>query len=234
MTAQRVLVVDDEPGIRKVLCAYLEREGFIVEEAGDGLSALARFEDGGEPPDLVLLDIGLPGVDGLEVLRRLRAATDVYVLLVTARADEVDRLVGLGVGADDYITIPFSPREVVARVRAVLRRPRVGPERPETSALVFDGLDVDEERREVLRDGHEVALSALEFDLLLLLARHPRRVFSREQILEQVWGTNWVGDDRVVDVHIRSLRQRLGDDASRPAWIGTVRGVGYRFLGGSR
>ncbi|SES11731.1 DNA-binding response regulator, OmpR family, contains REC and winged-helix (wHTH) domain [Pedococcus cremeus] len=234
MTAQRVLVVDDEPGIRKVLRAYLEREGFAVDEAADGPSALTRFEDGAPAPDLVLLDIGLPGVDGLEVLRRLRTTSDAYVLLVTARADEVDRLVGLGVGADDYITKPFSPREVVARVRAVLRRPRGGSAPADSGTVVFEGLSIDENRREVVLDGHEVALSALEFDLLLLLARHPRRVFSREQILEQVWGTNWVGDDRVVDVHIRSLRHRLGDDASRPTWIGTVRGVGYRFLGGSR
>lgn len=234
MTAQRVLVVDDEPGIRKVLRAYLEREGFAVDEAADGPSALTRFEDGAPAPDLVLLDIGLPGVDGLEVLRRLRTTSDVYVLLVTARADEVDRLVGLGVGADDYITKPFSPREVVARVRTVLRRPRGRSAAADSGTVVFEGLSVDEDRREVVLDGHEVALSALEFDLLLLLARHPRRVFSREQILEQVWGSNWVGDDRVVDVHIRSLRQRLGDDASRPMWIGTVRGVGYRFLGGSR
>ena len=234
MTAQRVLVVDDEPGIRKVLRAYLEREGFTVDEAADGASALTRFEDGDAAPDLVLLDIGLPGIDGLEVLRRLRTASDVYVLLVTARADEVDRLVGLGVGADDYITKPFSPREVVARVRAVLRRPRSGPEHQESSALVFDGLTIHDDHREALRDGQAVTLSALEFDLLLLLARHPRRVFTREQILEQVWGTNWVGDDRVVDVHIRSLRHRLGDDATQPTWIGTVRGVGYRFLGGIR
>jgi DNA-binding response OmpR family regulator len=232
MTTQRVLVVDDEPGIRKVLRAYLEREGFTVDEAVDGPTALTRFEDGAPAPDLVLLDIGLPGVDGLEVLRRLRTHTDVYVLLVTARADEVDRLVGLGVGADDYITKPFSPREVVARVRTVLRRPRNGPVPPASDALDFGGLSIDEGRREVVRDGREVTLSALEFDLLLLLARHPRRVFSREQILDQVWGGNWVGDDRVVDVHIRSLRQRLGDDASQPTWIGTVRGVGYRFLGG--
>jgi DNA-binding response OmpR family regulator len=234
MAAQRVLVVDDEPGIRRVLRAYLEREGFGVDEAVDGPSALTRFEGGGPPPDLVLLDIGLPGVDGLEVLRRLRAATDVYVLLVTARADEVDRLVGLGVGADDYITKPFSPREVVARVRAVLRRPRGGPAPREPGVVAFDGLRVDADRREVVLDGHDVTLSALEFDLLLLLARHPRRVFTREQILERVWGPNWVGDDRVVDVHIRSLRQRLGDDATDPIWVGTVRGVGYRFLGGIR
>jgi DNA-binding response OmpR family regulator len=231
MTAQRVLVVDDEAGIRKVLRAYLEREGFVVDEAADGPSALTHLEDGPRAaPDLVLLDIGLPGVDGLEVLRRVRSRSDVYVLLVTARAEEVDRLVGLGVGADDYITKPFSPREVVARVKAVLRRPRSEPAHS-TAVIGGAGLALDEQRREVRRDGQEVELSALEFDLLALLARSPRRVFTRQQVLEQVWGPHYVGDERVVDVHIRSLRQRLGDDAGQPRFIGTVRGVGYRFLG---
>ncbi|MDU0315343.1 response regulator transcription factor [Phycicoccus sp. M110.8] len=237
MGPQRVLVVDDEPGIRKVLRAYLEREGFLVDEASDGTSALTFFEHGpgaatvAATPVAVLLDIGLPDLDGLEVLRRLRAAGDVYVLLVTARAEEVDRLVGLGLGADDYVTKPFSPREVVARVRAVLRRPRLPADEP--AVLAFDGLTVDEQRREVVRDGAQVRLSALEFDLLLLLARHPRQVFSRRQVLEQVWGPGHVGDERVVDVHVRSLRHRLGDDADDPRYIGTVRGVGYRFLGGA-
>ena len=245
MAAQRVLVVDDEPGIRKVLRAYLEREGFLVDEAVDGRSAISRFAAGGEDaPDLVLLDIGLPGVDGLEVLRQLRSSSDVYVLLVTARAEEVDRLVGLGVGADDYITKPFSPREVVARVKAVLRRPRSAPApgggalaseggalASGDGALTFTGLTIDEQQHEVRREGREVDLSALEFGLLLLLARNPRRVFSRRQVLEHVWGPHHVGDDRLVDVHIRSLRQRLGDDANHPTYIGTVRGVGYRFLG---
>ena len=230
MAAQRVLVVDDEPGIRKVLRAYLEREGFLVDEAVDGQSAITLFTTGEPAPDLVLLDIGLPGVDGLEVLRRLRATSDVYVLLVTARAEEVDRLVGLGVGADDYITKPFSPREVVARVKAVLRRPRSSPS-PDGAVLAFAGLTIDEQRHEVKRDGRETGLSALEFDLLVLLARNPRRVFSRRQVLEHVWGPHHVGDDRLVDVHIRSLRQRLGDDANHPTYIGTVRGVGYRFVG---
>jgi DNA-binding response OmpR family regulator len=231
MAAQRVLVVDDEAGIRKVLRAYLEREGFVVDEASDGPAALTHLEDGpGTTPDLVLLDIGLPGIDGLEVLRRVRSRSDVYVLLVTARAEEVDRLVGLGVGADDYITKPFSPREVVARVKAVLRRPR-GVPADGTTVIGGAGLAVDEQRREVRRDGQEVELSALEFDLLALLARSPRRVFTRQQVLEQVWGPHYVGDERVVDVHIRSLRQRLGDDAGQPRFIGTVRGVGYRFLG---
>lgn len=229
MTAQRVLVVDDEPGIRKVLRAYLEREGFLVDEAADGGTAMSYFSTPQATPDLVLLDIGLPGVDGLEVLRRVRADSDVYVLLVTARAEEVDRLVGLGVGADDYITKPFSPREVVARVKAVLRRPRATPS-PTTESLVFTNLTIDEPHHEVREGAREVDLSALEFSLLLLLAKNPRQVFSRPQILEHVWGPQHVGDDRLVDVHIRSLRQRLGDDASHPRYIGTVRGVGYRFL----
>jgi DNA-binding response OmpR family regulator len=233
MAAQRVVVVDDEAGIRRVLRAYLEREGFLVDEAADGPSALAFFDVSvASPPDLVLLDIGLPGLDGLEVLRQVRSRSDVYVLLVTARAEEVDRLVGLGVGADDYITKPFSPREVVARVKAVLRRPRTGP--GDGRVLRFRRLTIDEQRREVSRDGEEIALSALEFELLLLLATSPRQVFTRAQVLEQVWGPNYIGDERVVDVHIRSLRQRLGDDANQPTYIGTVRGVGYRFLGDQR
>jgi DNA-binding response OmpR family regulator len=235
MSGERVLVVDDEAGIRGVLGGYLAREGYAVEEAADGATALAPFESpGGRPPDLVLLDIGLPGVDGLEVLRRVRAVSDVYVLLVTARAEEVDRLVGLGVGADDYVTKPFSPREVVARVKAVLRRRRAAPAPvAEEEVLRFPGLTIDVPRREVTRDGEVVSVTALEFDLLLLLARSPRRVYSRSQILEHVWGTTYVGDERVVDVHIRSLRRSLGDDAALARYIGTVRGVGYRFLGGT-
>ena len=235
MSGERVLVVDDEAGIRRVLRGYLEREGYAVEEAADGAAALAPFESpGGTTPDLVLLDIGLPGVDGLEVLRRVRAVSDVYVLLVTARAEEVDRLVGLGVGADDYVTKPFSPREVVARVKAVLRRRRsASAPTVEEDVLHFPDLTIDVPRREVTRDGEEVSVTALEFDLLLLLARSPRRVYSRAQILEHVWGTTYVGDERVVDVHIRSLRRRLGDDAVEARYIGTVRGVGYRFLGGT-
>jgi DNA-binding response OmpR family regulator len=178
MAAQRVVVVDDEAGIRRVLRAYLEREGFLVDEAADGPSALALFDiNAASPRDLVLLDIGLPGVDGLEVPRQVRSRSDVYVVLVTARAEEVDRLVGLGVGADDYVTKPFSPREVVARVKAVLRRPRTGT--GEGGALHFPGLTIDEQRHEVSREGEEVALSALEFELLLLLATSPRQVFTR-------------------------------------------------------
>ena len=225
---RQVLVVDDEPHIRTVLRGYLEADGFAVSEAGDGESALREVRR--QPPDLVLLDVVLPGLDGLEALRQLRTFSDVYVILVTARTEEVDKLVGLGVGADDYITKPFSPREVAARVKAVLRRDRGTREAPAT-VLRFDGLTLDSGAREVRVDGDLVALSALEFDILTALADAPGRVFSRRQLLEGVWGYDFYGDERVVDVHIRSLRARLGDDAASPRLIATVRGVGYKFAG---
>ncbi len=225
---RRVLVVDDEPHIRTVLRGYLEAGGFTVTEAADGETALAALRD--DPPDLVLLDVMLPGVDGLEVLRRLRTFSDTYVILVTARTEEVDKLVGLGVGADDYVTKPFSPREVTARVKAVLRRDRAA-RGGEDDVLRFDGLTVDLAGREVAVNGSPVALSSLEFDLLAAFAGAPGRVFSRAQLLERVWGYDFYGDERVVDVHIRNLRARLGDDASHPRLIATVRGAGYKFVG---
>ena len=231
--ARRVLVVDDEPEIRAVLRAYLEHDGFEVAEAGTGAEALRRaLATDGTAPDVVLLDIGLPDLGGLDVLRTLRRSSDVYVLLVTARADEVDTLVGLGAGADDYVTKPFSPREVVARVGTVLRRSteRGGREPTDHHVLRFDGLTLDERRRELFLDGTEVRLSTLEFDLLHALASSPGRVFSRAQLLEDVWGYDFYGDERVVDVHVRSVRRALADDAGDPRVIGTVRGVGYKFL----
>jgi DNA-binding response OmpR family regulator len=231
--ARRVLVVDDEAEIRAVLRAYLEHDGFDVAEAGTGAEALRRaLATDGTAPDVVLLDIGLPDLGGLDVLRTLRRSSDVYVLLVTARADEVDTLVGLGAGADDYVTKPFSPREVVARVGTVLRRSteRAGPEPTDDHVLRFDGMTLDERRRELFVDGTEVRLSTLEFDLLRALASSPGRVFSRAQLLEHVWGYDFYGDERVVDVHVRSVRRALGDDAADPRVIGTVRGVGYKFL----
>ena len=224
---RRVLIVDDEPRIREVLRGFLAAEGFEVEEAGGGEAALERMRKGGA--DLVLLDVMLPGIDGLETLRRLREFSDAYVILVTARAEEVDKLVGLGVGADDYVTKPFSAREVTARVKAVLRRDRAATTR--SHELRFDGLTIDEAGREVCRDGSTVPLSTLEFDLLDALASQPGRVFSRQQLLERVWGYDFYGDERVVDVHVRSLRSRLGDDANAPELIATVRGVGYKFVG---
>ena len=225
---RRVLVVDDEPHIRTVLRSYLQADGFDVTEAADGEGAIAAIRDG--RPDVVLLDVMLPGIDGLEVLRQLRVFSDAYVILVTARAEEVDKLVGLGVGADDYVTKPFSPREVTARVKAVLRRDR-GVRTGEDAALRFDGLIIDTVGREVEANGSILMLSSLEFDLLAALAGAPGRVFSRAQLLERVWGYDFYGDERVVDVHIRSLRARLGDPAGDPHLIATVRGAGYKFVG---
>ena len=225
---RRVLVVDDEPHIRTVLRRYLEADGLTVAEAAAGEAALAALRE--NPSDLVLLDVMLPGIDGIEVLRQLRSFSDAYVILVTARTEEIDKLVGLGVGADDYVTKPFSPREVTARVKAVLRRDRrVRPD--DDTTLHFEGLAVDPAGREVEANGAAVALSSLEFDLLAAFVNAPGRVFSRAQLLQRVWGYDFYGDERVVDVHIRSLRQRLGDDAADPHLIATVRGVGYKFIG---
>ncbi len=233
--ARTVLVVDDEPSIRTVLRAYLTQHGYGVLEAATGAEALRRATGTGEPPDLVLLDLGLPDLDGLEVLRTIRSRSELPVIVVTARAEEVDTLVGLSVGADDYITKPFSPREVVARVGTVLRRSRAGAdagggEVPDDGVLRFAGLTVDPLRREIVCAGQPVTLSALEFDLLAALARSPGRVFSRAQLLEQVWGYDFFGDERVVDVHVRSMRKALGDPAGEPRIIGTVRGVGYKLM----
>lgn len=227
--ARRVLVVDDEPQIRTVLRAYLDSEGFQVVEAATGADALHRV-NGADPPDLVLLDVGLPDLDGLEVLATLRRTSSVYVILVTARAEEVDRIVGLSVGADDYVTKPFSAREVVARVKAVLRRRRDDVDEPDDPVLRFPGMALDELRRELTVDDRPIPLSTLEFDLLRALAASPGRVFSRTQLLQEVWGYDFYGDERVVDVHVRSIRRALGDDAAAPRFVGTVRGVGYKFL----
>ena len=223
--ARRILIADDEPDLRKMLTAYLEAEGFETSVATDGNQALERVR--ADRPDLIVLDVGMPGIDGFEVLRRVRAESDVPVIMLTARSEEVDRVVGLTVGADDYVTKPFSPRELAARIKAVLRRGR----RPgDEEVLRFPGLTIDLARREVLRDEEPVSLSTLEFDLLAALASAPRRVFTRDQLLQRVWGFDYFGVDRVVDVHIANIRKALGDDAADPAVIGTVRGVGYRFL----
>ncbi len=221
-----VLIVDDEPGIRAVLRGYLEADGFSVSEADSGPAALQAIRQ--SEPDVVLLDVMMPGTDGLETLRQMRTFSDVFVILLTARAEEVDKLVGLAVGADDYITKPFSPREVVARVRTVLRRKRAAVE--PHNQLHFTSLSIDVDAHTIEARGNPIELSALEFELLVALAGSPGRVFSRQQLLQQVWGYDFYGDDRVVDVHIRNLRNRLGDDAANPQFIATVRGVGYRFI----
>jgi DNA-binding response OmpR family regulator len=227
-----VLVVDDEPNLVDLVRGYLEREGYTVLSAADGPAALdlARTAQ----PDLVVLDLLLPGLDGVEVCRRLRRFSDAYVVMLTARAEEVDTLVGLAVGADDYLTKPFSPRELVARVKAMLRRPRdrgAGAAEPEVpAARRYGDLVIDEARHEVTVRGAPVALTAREFALLGALAAHPGRVFTRDQLLERVWGTEYY-DDHVVDVHVANLRRKLDDDPARPRFVETVRGVGYRFGG---
>ncbi|MDH5372445.1 MAG: response regulator transcription factor [Acidimicrobiia bacterium] len=227
MSDRTILVVDDERKIRQLVRAYLEKDGYSVIEAEAGPEALEKIR--ANRPDLVVLDVMLPGLDGFEVLREIRTFSDVYVVMLTARAEEVDKLIGLSVGADDYLPKPFSPRELVARIKAVLRRDR-GSTKPEQKVLTFDGLQIDQDRREVFRSSTPIDLTALEFDLLAALAAEPGRVFSRRQLLERVWGWDFFGDERVVDVHIRNLRKALTDDASHPAIIGTVRGVGYKFL----
>ncbi len=228
MSTHTVLVVDDEPKIREVVVAHLEAEGFDVAERADGESAVTAVRE--LAPEVVVLDVMMPGIDGIEVLRRIRTFSDAYVILLTAKAEEIDKLIGLSVGADDYMTKPFSSRELSARVHAVLRRSRQPGAGPDPDTLRFDGLQIDRAKRIVVRESGEIDLSALEFDLLVALAEAPGRVYTRRQLIDRVWGWDFFGDERVVDVHVRSLRAALGDDASDPRVIGTVRGVGYKFL----
>lgn len=224
----RVLVVDDEPNLRHSVGYALRQEGFDVVQAEDGEQGLAAFRSA--RPHLVILDVMLPAVDGFEVCRRIRRESNVPVLMLTARGSELDRVVGLEIGADDYLVKPFSMRELVARVRAMLRRATYVNDQPSTADVVIRGdLEIDVARHLVLRDGVEVALRPKEFDLLLFLSRQPGRVFTRDQLLSAVWGLDHTGDSRTVDTHIKTLRDQLGDDAERPRWIETLRGVGYRF-----
>jgi DNA-binding response OmpR family regulator len=221
-----VLVVDDEPPIIDLLGGYIEREHWVLLRAGDGEMALSVARE--SQPDVVVLDWMLPAVDGLEVCRRLRAFSDAYVLMLTARTDEVDRIVGLSVGADDYLAKPFSPREVIARIKAMLRRPRMASQ---PRGFAGRALQIDPEARRVTVDKEPVALSQTEFDLLWALARDPGVVISRQRLLDRVWGTDFVGDDHLIDVHVANLRAKLADDPARPRFIETVRGVGFRFVG---
>ncbi|MDJ0961719.1 MAG: response regulator transcription factor [Acidimicrobiia bacterium] len=221
----RVLVVDDEPMVREVVVAYLEREGFAVIEAADGRTALDLINS--THPDLVVLDVMLPQLDGFSVLTEVRKAIDVPVILLTARTEETDRVLGLELGADDYVVKPFSPRELAARVRSVLRRTR---QSPAPSLLEFDGLTIEGATREVRLDGEAIELTPKEFDLLAFLAASPRQVFSRGQLLEQVWDSSPdYQDPSTVTVHVRRLRQKIEADPDAPRWIATVWGVGYRF-----
>ena len=236
------MVVDDERALADLVGSYLRRDGFEVTVTGDGAEAvaLARTVD----PDVIVLDLGLPGLDGAEVCRRIRAHSDAYVVMLTARTDEVDTLIGLSVGADDYMTKPFSPRELTARIQAMLRRPRgtgtgyddeVGAAGPATGSAAdarprrIGDLTIDVAGREVHVDGTAVPLTRTEFDVLAALSRDPGVVFTRAQLIAAVWGPNWVGNEHLVDVHIGHLRRKLGDDAALGRYVRTVRGVGYRM-----
>ena len=222
----RILLVDDEESIRKVATAYLEAEGYEVHTATDGQQGLAIFRR--YQPDLVILDIMLPGIDGLAVLQTIRRESDVYVMLLTAKSEEMDRVIGLTVGADDYLTKPFSPRELVARVKAMMRRGR-STDPQEKTVHQFTHIRVDHQQFKAWRDDEELELTALEFKLLQVFVTHAQAVLTREQLLQDVWGYDYYGDERVVDVHIRHLRQKLEPDPANPQFIQTVRGVGYRF-----
>jgi two-component system alkaline phosphatase synthesis response regulator PhoP len=218
----KILIIDDEPSIVHLVSAYLEPEGYEVYTAIDGISGLKAAR--AYKPDLIVLDLMLPGIDGIELLTRLRRESDVYVILLTARTEETDKIVGLSVGADDYVTKPFSPRELVARIKSALRRLQAGNGGGEKAILAFKRITIDAAARIVSVDGHPIDLTAIEFDLLRALAENRGRVLTREQLLEKVWGGAYFGEIRVVDVHLGHVRQKLGGD-----FFATVRGVGYRF-----
>jgi DNA-binding response OmpR family regulator len=225
-TVPTVLLVDDELIVAEVVRDYLRKEGFVVATATDGLEAIDRFS--AARPDIVLLDLMLPSIDGLEVCRRIRSQSNVPIIMVTAKSEETDTIIGLGVGADDYISKPFSPRELVARVKAVLRRSSAPP-LAGGDPLRFGVLTIRPDRRQVEFSGHPVELTAREFDLLEFLARHPGQVFTRDELLDRVWDWAYASDGGTVTVHIRRLRQKIEADAERPKFIKTVWGVGYKF-----
>lgn len=228
MNAKTILVVEDEASIAEVVSLYLKRAGYNVQIATDGKKAMASFER--QPADFVILDLMLPEVDGLALTRWLRDRSDVPIIMLTARREEADRIAGLESGADDYVVKPFSPQELVSRVRAVMRR--LGREQTEVGnerSLSFENLSIDPRSRTVKVKEAEVELTAKEFDMLYLLARHPKQVFTREQLLEHVWGGSQYIDPGTVTVHVRRLREKIEDDASKPARLLTVWGVGYKF-----
>jgi DNA-binding response OmpR family regulator len=225
----KILVVDDEPNIREVVGLYLRRDGHEVVSAADGEEALSVF--GESEPDLVVLDLMLPKLSGLEVCRRMRADRRVPLIMLTARGEEEERIVGLSLGADDYVVKPFSPRELAARVAAVLRRVEESSGSSDRKVLWFEGLKIDPNTREVLVDGEPVTLTAREFDLLYHVASSPGRVFTRDQLMETVWGYTFSADTSTVTVHVRRLREKVEPDPATPRYLQTVWGVGYKFGG---
>ena len=227
MPRPRALVVEDSPEFMMLCRHLLEKEGFEVHAAGDGQEAVEQAQS--QRPDIAILDLGLPDVDGIEVCRQIRQFTDAYIIMVTGRTDEVDKVVGLSVGADDYVTKPFSPRELTARIQALRRRPRVSSKPRGNTVREFGDLRIDLDVREVALAGTVLELTKIEFGILDLLSSAPRRTFTRAQLLEDVWGDNFYGDDHIIDVHVGNLRKKLGESASAPRYIRTLRGVGYRF-----
>ncbi|HTP08265.1 MAG TPA: response regulator transcription factor [Anaerolineae bacterium] len=228
MSDVSILVVEDEPSVAEVVALYLRRAGYIVRMANTGPAAVHEFDT--QPPSLIILDLMLPGLDGLAITRHVRERGDTPIIMLTARSQETDRIAGLEMGADDYVTKPFSPQELVSRVRAVLRRAKPsGAGEPIERALTFDDLRIDPQTRLVTIHGAEKSLTAKEFDLLWLLARHPRQVFSRDQLLERVWGMAEYIDPGTVTVHVRRLREKIEDDPSNPQHLQTAWGVGYKF-----
>jgi DNA-binding response OmpR family regulator len=233
--AHRALVVDDERALADLVATYLTRDGFDVSMAHDGQQAIevARQVD----PDVVVLDLGLPVLDGVEVCRQMRTFSDCYIVMLTARTEEIDKLIGLSVGADDYLTKPFSPRELLARIHAMLRRPRVSTVSAKPShegpPRVVGALSIDVAGREIHLDGEAVALTRTEFDVLAALSARPTLAFSRRQLIDAVWDQSWVGDEHLVDVHVAHLRRKLGDDPGSPRYVRTVRGIGYRMGDGT-
>ena len=227
----RALVVDDERALAELVGTYLTRDGFEVSLAHDGQKAIERARE--VDPDVMVLDLGLPLIDGVEVCRVVRTFSDCYIVMLTARHEEIDKLIGLSVGADDYLTKPFSPRELLARIQAMLRRPRTSTTSarpsPEAPPRVFGGLSIDVAGREVRCDGVPVALTRTEFDVLEALSARPALVYSRRQLIDAVWDQTWVGDEHLVDVHVGHLRRKLGDDPTSPRYVRTVRGIGYRM-----
>ncbi len=224
MSAVKVLLIDDELSIHNVIAAYLKAEGYEYQSAMDGIAGLSIAQT--FKPDIIILDVMLPGMDGIELLANLRRDSNVYVIMLTARSEETDKIVGLSVGADDYMTKPFSPRELIARIKAALRRIQNSNNQKDTIApLLFPHIRIDTSERRVWVEGQIIDFTAVEFDLLLVLAQHHGMVLSREQLLEKVWGYDYYGDTRVVDVHIGHIRQKLGNDK----YIETIRAVGYRF-----
>jgi len=230
LSGEKILVVDDEPSIREIVSLYLKRSGYEVTTAADGLAAVDALTR--QTFDLVVLDLMLPQIDGLEITRRLRATNETPIIMLTARSEEIDRILGLEMGADDYVTKPFSPQELVSRVRAVLRRSqRAQQSAPDSGErpLVYGDLRIDPQTRLVQARGQEITLTAREFDLLWLLARHPRQVFNRDQLLDLVWGLTEYIDASTITVHVRRLREKIEADPANPRYIQTMWGVGYKF-----